>query len=87
MQTYKMPREQKNQLMEEIREYFYNERSEEIGHLAAENILDFFLFKLTPIIYNQGISDALGIFMQRMVSTEEDLYALKKSVQMGRDSK
>lgn len=36
----RLPKENKDQLKEELKEYFYYERSEEIGDLAAENILD-----------------------------------------------
>lgn len=32
----------KNVMIESIKEYFYNERDEEIGDLAADMILDFF---------------------------------------------
>lgn len=41
-----------------IKEYFYNERDEEIGDLAASMILDFFIKELAPRFYNQGIEDS-----------------------------
>ncbi|MGC4379063.1 DUF2164 domain-containing protein [Fictibacillus sp. Mic-4] len=78
MMFLKLPREQKEQMISEIQQYFYKERGEEIGHLAAENMLDFFMKHAGPILYNQAISDARRLVADRMASIEDDLYALEK---------
>ncbi len=50
--------DQKKQfLIKEIIGYFQNERNEEIGIIAAGEILDFFLQQLHPEIYNQALDD------------------------------
>lgn len=48
----------KEQLIEEIKKYFYNESGEDIGNLRGRMILEFFLEKIGPVIYNQGVNDA-----------------------------
>lgn len=64
---------QEEKAIEEIISFFYNERGEEIGELAAVILLDFILEKLASIFYNEGIKDAVK-FMQESV---EDLYGLE----------
>jgi len=48
----------KEQLIEEIKKYFFNESGEDIGNLRARMILEFFIDTLGPVIYNQGVNDA-----------------------------
>lgn len=38
--------------------YFLNERDDDLGDLAASLILDFFMEKLAPEFYNQGVYDS-----------------------------
>jgi len=68
-----LSKEQKEKAIEAIISFFYNERNEEIGELAATLLLDFILEKLAPVIYNEGIKDAIK-FMQESV---EDMYGLE----------
>jgi uncharacterized protein (DUF2164 family) len=64
----------KKVMIESIKEYFYNERDEEIGDLAAHMILDFFLEKLAPEIYNKAIYDAYEYSLERI----EDVLSIQK---------
>ena len=57
-----------------IKEYFLNEREENLGDLAAALILDFFIEKLAPEIYNQGVQDSY-IYMTEKV---QDLFEIQK---------
>lgn len=84
MLVVKLPKEAKEMLVERVREYYENERSEEIGHLAAESILDFMLKELTPYVYNQAIFDARRVVGERMSSLEDDLYALERPMRVDR---
>ena len=58
----------------EIKKYFLEERDEDLGDLASDIVLDFFMEKLAPEIYNQGIQDAYGFMKDRM----EDVLELEK---------
>lgn len=62
-----LSKEQKQQAIQNIKEYFENERDESIGDLAAELVLDFITEKIGPHIYNQAILD-----MQKYMSEQFD---------------
>jgi uncharacterized protein (DUF2164 family) len=76
----KLPKENKDQIIDKIKDYFYNERSEEIGDLAAENLLDFVLKEIGPYLYNQGVKDAKVMVEQKMMSLEEDIQSLVRPI-------
>ncbi|WP_341805060.1 DUF2164 domain-containing protein [Paenibacillus turpanensis] len=74
----KMPKEQKELLVEKVQAYFEQERSEPIGQLAAEQLLDFMLQEIGPHVYNKAIADARQLLMERMASIEDELYSMEK---------
>lgn len=74
----KLPKEQKQEIVESVKEYFEMERSESIGDIAAEQLLDFMLKELAHYVYNKAIDDARQAVEQKLVSIEEELYSLKK---------
>ncbi|MEK4348173.1 DUF2164 domain-containing protein [Paenibacillus sp. FSL P4-0184] len=78
MQPIKIQREHKLQITSSIQDYFETELSSEIGQLASENLLDFMLKELSPYIYNQALADARKVIEQKMISIEEELYALEQ---------
>lgn len=65
-------------MMIAIQRYFAEEREEEIGELAANNILEFITKNLGSYYYNQGVRDSRNIAVQRSQLLEEDLFALEK---------
>ncbi|WP_054958055.1 DUF2164 domain-containing protein [Paenibacillus dakarensis] len=80
MKPMKFPKEQRELLIEQIQEYFEVERGETLGHLAADNMLDFFMAQIGPHVYNQALDDCRQLVTQRMVSIEEDIYALEQKI-------
>jgi uncharacterized protein (DUF2164 family) len=82
MLQFKFPREQKEQLIENIKAYFLEERSEEIGNIAAEALLDYMITEIGPLIYNQAIGDSRKLINEKMQAVEDDLYALEKPVDL-----
>ncbi|KPH71751.1 DUF2164 domain-containing protein [Oceanobacillus caeni] len=80
----RLPKEIKDQIKEELKEYFYYERSEEIGDLAAENMLDFILKEIGPYFYNQGVKDAKEMVNQKMANLEEDIESLERPISRNR---
>jgi uncharacterized protein (DUF2164 family) len=67
-------------MISEIQHFFYEERREEIGNLAAENILEFVKNQLGPYFYNEAIKDARHLMEEKLASVEDDLYALEKKI-------
>lgn len=59
-------KEQKQEMINLIKEYFYQERDEDLGDLAADMILTFFIEKLAPGIYNQGVEDAYAFMSDKL---------------------
>ncbi|MDH6368331.1 uncharacterized protein (DUF2164 family) [Paenibacillus sp. PastF-3] len=84
MQPIKIQREHKLQVTSSIQDYFETELSSEIGQLASENLLDFMLKELSPHIYNQALADARKVIEQKMISIEEELYALEQPLTSAR---
>ncbi len=71
-------KETRSRLIAEIIGYFQSERDEEIGIIAAEEVLDFFLEKIAPDIYNRGVSDAQAQFKKQLEGLDFELDLLKK---------
>lgn len=69
-----LSKDKKDYMIGAIKEYFINEREEDLGDLAAALILDFFMEKLGPEIYNQAIQDAY-MFMNEKI---QDLFEIEK---------
>lgn len=67
-------------MISDIQRYFYEERNEKIGNIAAENFLEFAKTSIGPHFYNEAIKDARKMVEQKMVSMEEDLFALEKNL-------
>jgi uncharacterized protein (DUF2164 family) len=54
----KMTREKREEMVDDIKNYFKKERGEEMGQLASGLMLDFIIEKLAPEFYNQGVMDS-----------------------------
>ncbi len=72
-----LSKERRSSLIREIITHFEKERGEEIGILAAEDILDFFQEALSKDIYNRAIEDAKMIIKQNAENLEIDIDLLK----------
>ncbi|WP_411169434.1 DUF2164 family protein [Clostridium sp. MB05] len=72
--TFDISKEKREALKNEIKTYFYEERDEELGDLASNMILDFFMDKLAVEFYNQGIEDSYKYIIDRA----EDLLGIQK---------
>lgn len=67
-------KEKQQVMIHDIKIFFENERNEDIGDLAASIVLDFFMEKLAPEIYNQGVQDSCQYMMKKV----EDLLEIQK---------
>jgi uncharacterized protein (DUF2164 family) len=73
-----LPEESRIRYMKEIISYFGDERDEEIGVVAAQDILDFFLQNIGPEVYNRAIDDAKNIFRKQLEGLDIEFDLLKK---------
>lgn len=69
-----LSKEKKEKVIAAIIDYFAKERDEDLGYLAATLILDFFIEKLGPEFYNQGVYDSY----KRMSEMVEDLLEIQR---------
>lgn len=74
----KLSDEQKNALKEEIHAYYLDERGEDIGIIHQEGLVDLFIDRLAPIIYNRALDDAKLWISQRLDDMNSDYYELYK---------
>ena len=63
---------------EEVITYFETELEQEIGYIGAEEILDFFMQKVGPYIYNRGIEDSREILKKGFDDLDVELGVLRK---------
>ncbi len=70
---------QKKKLNEEIKAFYLDERGEEIGMIEQMQLLDLFVQKLAPIVYNKALDDAKKWYGQVLDNLESDFYALYKN--------
>lgn len=70
---------QKENLKDEIKAFYLDERGEEIGMIEQMQLLELFERKLAPIIYNKALEDAKRWFVQMMDHLDSDYYELYKN--------
>ena len=70
----KLSDERRSFLIAAIQTYFRDELDDDIGELKAGLVLDFFVKRLGPPIYNQAIRDAHGFIQEKLVDLEGDFY-------------
>lgn len=70
----KLTKDKRDEMISDIKEYFLNEREEELGDLASDMILGFIIEKLAPEFYNQGVYDSYKYMEDRL----EDLLSIQK---------
>jgi uncharacterized protein (DUF2164 family) len=69
--------ESRRKYIDAIISYFLDERNEEIGVIAAEDILDFFLKEIGDDLYKKAVKDIKKVVKERMedLGTELDIMA------------
>lgn len=71
---FNLSKDKREELKNEIKEYFYEEREEELGDLASDMILEFFIDKLAIEFYNEGVYDSYKYMTDRV----DDLLGIQK---------
>jgi len=68
-----LSKEKRKSFLDEIITFFKQKRNEELGIIAAEDILDFFLQNTGEDIYNKGVEDSKNLLKKRFDDLEVDL--------------
>ncbi|QJD83206.1 DUF2164 domain-containing protein [Cohnella herbarum] len=80
----KLPREEKDEIVRSVQAYFEDERSETIGALGAEQLIDFMIKELGPYLYNKALADARTVINEKYNQLDDELYTLEKPTYNGR---
>jgi uncharacterized protein (DUF2164 family) len=76
----KLPKEEKDEIIKSVQAYFEEERSETIGDIGAEQLIDYMMKELGPYIYNKAIADSRSIIAEKINQIEDELYTLEKPI-------
>jgi len=68
--------QEKTRIINEIINFFRHERGEEIGVIAAENFLDFFVTTLGDEIYSKAIKDCQKLLKERFADLHIELASI-----------
>ncbi|PIR94618.1 DUF2164 domain-containing protein [Candidatus Falkowbacteria bacterium CG10_big_fil_rev_8_21_14_0_10_39_11] len=68
-----LSKDRRRTCINEIITFFYKSRDEEIGMIAAEEILDYFLEHISGHVYNRAIRDCQELLKKRFDDFELDL--------------
>jgi uncharacterized protein (DUF2164 family) len=71
-----LPKEKRKACIDEIITFFKQKRDEEIGIIAAEDVLDFFLQNIGTNVYNKGVEDSKNLLKRQFEDLEVDLNLL-----------
>lgn len=65
MTDIKLSKDEKDRVIHKIKDYFEAELQQDIGGFEAEFLIDFFAKEIGPYFYNQGLSDAQTLFLEK----------------------
>jgi len=74
MDIVEFKKEEKDKILSDIKDYFYNERDEDIGDVQAILLLDFFMELIGKAAYNQGVEDTKRFLEEKL----DDLFSIYK---------
>ncbi|MBB1488731.1 DUF2164 domain-containing protein [Oceanospirillum sediminis] len=81
MSEIKFSKDEMEQIVSRIKQYFNDELDQDIGGFEAEFLTDFFAKEIGPHFYNQGLADALALFNEK---SEEISYSIQEMEQQTR---
>ena len=74
----KIPRKNKDKIIQDIQEWFQENFEQEIGSLDAEFLLDFFTENFGGFYYNQALTDVYTLIYEKTESLADSIYDLTK---------
>ena len=70
-----IPLEERKALVREISAFFEQQFEHELSEFRGEVLLDFFIKKLSPVVYNSAIDDARAFLAESLEEMESTLFA------------
>jgi uncharacterized protein (DUF2164 family) len=72
--TIEIPKASRKDAIESIRRYVQEQMEAEIGTLAADALLDYFLEELGPLVYNKAVADVQERLQARIMEVDIDVH-------------
>jgi uncharacterized protein (DUF2164 family) len=66
--------ERRERMLRSIKKYFAEALDQQLGDLAAERLLEFFVKELGAPVYNQAIQDARKFLLDKLDDLEGEFY-------------
>jgi uncharacterized protein (DUF2164 family) len=79
MMVIELDKERKERIVRAIQNYFAEKLDQEVGHLGAELLLEFFVKQIGPAIYNQAVKDAQAFLQDKLMDLDGVLYQPEES--------
>ena len=73
-------KEQQQQIIQSIQDFFLEERNEKLSEFAAERVFDFIKESVAVHFYNIGIHDAHAAVINQFASLDDELLTLERPV-------
>lgn len=73
-------KEQQQQIIQSIQDFFLEERNEKLSEFAAERAFDFIKESVAVHFYNIGIQDAHAAVINQFASLDDELLTLERPV-------
>jgi len=67
-----LDRDERRRLIQAVQKFFAEQRDEQIGVIAADKVVDFFIDTLGAALYNAALDKARAWFAQSMGNLEVD---------------
>jgi len=72
--TIEISKEARQDAIESIQQYFQENREEKIGNLGAEELLNYFLEELGPLVYNKAVADVQDRLQARIMEVDIEVH-------------
>lgn len=72
--TIEIPKEARDEAITSIKRYFLENREEEIGNLAAGELLSFLLEEIGPVVYNKAVADVQERLQTRIMEVDMEIH-------------
>jgi len=73
-------KEQHQQIIQSIQDFFLEERDEELSEFSADRVFDFIKASVAVHFYNTGIQDAHAAVLNQFSSLDDELLTLERPV-------
>ncbi|EHN68558.1 DUF2164 domain-containing protein [Aliivibrio fischeri] len=77
MPTIDIPKNKRDELIQQFQRYFEQELDHELGQFDGEFLLDFIIKQTGPVFYNQGLADAQAIIERKTQDIADEIYEIE----------